>query len=648
MKKLITILFLLNIAYGQNAPFVNTYGTATPNSTLAVKPDGNYGFIPSPQVIITSVSDFPTAVAGVITLVDNTTYLIKGSVDVGTNTIVSGVKNTIVGVDRNNDKLIFQTTGTAITVDGSVTAKTALAFNEITLSCLNGTLLSANTVSVTFVQSTLILKTGGALTNCAFAIRNSGFSNATANGFTFIGTGSIFRVIANVIGNNAGTTFNLGTSVFGSMLFSNNIVTENTGQTFLSGTTASANVTNSALVSSTVFVGVGTFISTITVNDAKWNFNGNVGTINTALSLANGGTAATSASAARVNLGLVIGTDIQPLLVSATNIKTVNGTTLLGSGDLVVSGTDATKLAILNNLSDLNNAATARTNLGLVIGTNVLAPNGSAASLTGLTSGQVTTALGFTPYNATNPNNYISSVPAQTFASLTGKPTTLAGYGITDNVLLTNGNGSALTGLTASQVGLGNVTNESKATMFTSPTFTGSAVLGTPASGTLTNCTFPTLNQNTTGSAATLTTARTINGVSFNGSANITVTAAATTLGVIDLTAQAANIATTTLYAVPATGMYRVSIYISTTQAATTSSTLPSTTITYTDGVSSSVHSTVTTATSALNSLLTGFAQTSYICYAKTGTNIQYQTSGYLSVGASPMQFQLRIRVEAL
>ena len=40
-------------------------------------------------------------------------------------------------------------------------------------------------------------------------------------------------------------------------------------------------------------------------------------------------------------------------------------------------------------------------------------------------------------------------------------------------------------------IGLGNVTNESKATMFSSPTFTGNAVLGTPASGTLTNCTFP-------------------------------------------------------------------------------------------------------------------------------------------------------------
>jgi hypothetical protein len=43
------------------------------------------------------------------------------------------------------------------------------------------------------------------------------------------------------------------------------------------------------------------------------------------------------------------------------------------------------------------------------------------------------------------------------------------------------------------------------------------------SSGTIAAARVPTLNQNTTGSAATLTTARTINGVSFNGSANITV-----------------------------------------------------------------------------------------------------------------------------
>jgi hypothetical protein len=61
----------------------------------------------------------------------------------------------------------------------------------------------------------------------------------------------------------------------------------------------------------------------------------------------------------------------------------------------------------------------------------------------------------------------------------------------------------------------------------TSPTFV-TPILGTPSSGTLTNCTFPTLNQNTTGSAATLTTARTLTigstGKTFNGSANVSWT----------------------------------------------------------------------------------------------------------------------------
>ncbi len=58
---------------------------------------------------------------------------------------------------------------------------------------------------------------------------------------------------------------------------------------------------------------------------------------------------------------------------------------------------------------------------------------------------------------------------------------------------------------------------------------------------------FPTFNQNTTGSAATLTTARTINGVSFNGSANITVTAASGTLTGTTLNSSVVNSSLTTL-----------------------------------------------------------------------------------------------------
>jgi hypothetical protein len=68
--------------------------------------------------------------------------------------------------------------------------------------------------------------------------------------------------------------------------------------------------------------------------------------------------------------------------------------------------------------------------------------------------------------------------------------------------------------------------------LLTDETGTGAAVfadspvlvtpaLGTPASGNLANCTFPTLNQNTTGSAAKWTTPRALAGNNVDGSANV-------------------------------------------------------------------------------------------------------------------------------
>jgi hypothetical protein len=90
------------------------------------------------------------------------------------------------------------------------------------------------------------------------------------------------------------------------------------------------------------------------------------------------------------------------------------------------------------------------------------------------------------------------------WADITGKPTTLSGYGITDAQPLD----SDLTTIAALST-----------TSF--------------GRGLLTLTAYPTFNQSTTGNAATATalaTARTINGTSFDGTGNITVTAAAGTL----------------------------------------------------------------------------------------------------------------------
>jgi hypothetical protein len=111
--------------------------------------------------------------------------------------------------------------------------------------------------------------------------------------------------------------------------------------------------------------------------------------------------------------------------------------------------------------------------------------------------------------SATSVNKVAITAPA------TGSTLTIA-----DGKTLTASNTLTFTGTDTSSVAFG-----AGGTVL----YSGGA-LGTPSSGTLTNCTFPTLNQNTTGSAATLTTPRAINGVNFDGSAAITVTAAAGTL----------------------------------------------------------------------------------------------------------------------
>lgn len=115
-------------------------------------------------------------------------------------------------------------------------------------------------------------------------------------------------------------------------------------------------------------------------------------------------------------------------------------------------------------------------------------------------------------------------------------------------------------GATGAVVGTTNTQTLTNKTL-TAPTLTTPA-LGTPASGNLANCTFPTLNQDTTGNAASATklaTARAINGVDFDGTAAITIIPRITTItshatptintdncDAVTITAQAADITSMT------------------------------------------------------------------------------------------------------
>lgn len=249
----------------------------------------------------------------------------------------------------------------------------------------------------------------------------------------------------------------------------------------------------------------------------------------------------------------------------------------------------------------------------------------------------------------------IATVPAGfhgDYTALVSTPTTAAHwrglvYTTTGQIVSANNSLAAFATSTTNTIGVGNIElgHASDTTLSRSAAgtlavegvnvvMTGGA-LGTPSSGTLTNCTFPTLNQNTTGSAATLTTARTIGGVSFNGSANIDLPGV-NTAGTQNTSGTAANVTGTVAVANGGTGATTLAANnvllgngtsaLQTVAPGTTGNVLTSNGTTWTSaaptGGVSRVTSTVTSATT-----LGAVANTEYLTYIASGGSVTLPTA---------------------
>jgi hypothetical protein len=120
------------------------------------------------------------------------------------------------------------------------------------------------------------------------------------------------------------------------------------------------------------------------------------------------------------------------------------------------------------------------------------------ATLTAGTGVTITNGAGTISIAASGTGGTVTSVGATvpTFLSVAGSPITTSG------TLAISLSGTALPVLNGG-TGVTTSTGSGNNVLSTSPTLV-TPILGTPTSGTLTNCTFPTLNQNTTGTAAGL------------------------------------------------------------------------------------------------------------------------------------------------
>ena len=263
----------------------------------------------------------------------------------------------------------------------------------------------------------------------------------------------------------------------------------------------------------------------------------------------------------------------QDTLVSGTNIKTINGSSVLGSGNLVVTpgvasltatspvvatGTSTPVISLASGYGDTQNPYASKTANHILA-----APNGTA----GVPTFRAIVAADVPTLNQSTTGN---AATVTTNANLTGPVTstgntTAIANGAISNAMLANG---AVANLSGTNTG-DNATNSQYSGLVSNATHTGDAegnvgltvkgingtILSNLNTGILKNTTgtgvpsiavaadFPILNQNTTGTAgstATLATARTIstNGdvlytsPPFDGSANVLGTATLASISV--------------------------------------------------------------------------------------------------------------------
>jgi hypothetical protein len=157
----------------------------------------------------------------------------------------------------------------------------------------------------------------------------------------------------------------------------------------------------------------------------------------------------------------------------ASDIPTLNQNTTGTASN--VTGT----VAVANGGTGATTAANARTNLGLVIGTDVLAPNGSGASLTSLNAGNISSGTLAVARGGTGQTSYTDGqlLIGNSTGNTLSKATLTAGSGIT----ITNGAGSIT--ITATTGGTGTVTSVGVSGGTTGLTTSGGPITG---AGTIT------------------------------------------------------------------------------------------------------------------------------------------------------------------
>ena len=247
------------------------------NFTGGLKVNGILVKEPTKRVLVNFLSDFPSPVSGVITLADDTKYLIGNNVSLGTNELVMGDNCAVSGIESITVTLTY--TGTADMF--TITNKRARISN-LSISCASGRVINFSDNTDT------IFRMNDCSISCAvFGLFNSSGTNGTTARFTTVSPSAITSGGCTITGGwntwlweisavnmSGGTLFNFGTATFDAIALDFILANLGAGTILISGATSSANINTggTAIVTRMLTSGAGAIFSGVTADDALWDF----------------------------------------------------------------------------------------------------------------------------------------------------------------------------------------------------------------------------------------------------------------------------------------------------------------------------------------------------------------------------------------
>lgn len=379
----------------------------------------------------------------------------------------------------------------------------------------------SNTGVTSIVAGTNVTISGatGAVTVNASGGGSSASSTLLSDNNTFSGTNTFSNAISGSVTGNAGTATKLATA-----RAINSVNFDGTGPITITAASSSALSDNNTFSGNTLFTASSTATKVFNLANASTSLE-TLGTewlpsLGTSAGSfiavdPNGKIIATTTPSSVSSVGTSLAVQLATTGALPANTYATGVLTEVGTGALTVDSTSVSvgnRILVKNEVAQTNNGIYSVTAAGSGIAAYVLTRVSDYNSSANVFPGEATYVVGGT----VNADDW--------WALTTVAPITVGGGGTGSNLTyVESGSGAIAFPLSVSNGGTG-LTSTSQNFFFAGPT-SGS---GAPTWRAIVAADIPTLNQNTTGSAATLTTARTINGVSFNGSANIVV--ASTTL----------------------------------------------------------------------------------------------------------------------